>query len=149
LDQQLRNQNNLIANALLLMRSTGIRIGECARLSADCLRCLGEDRWALHVPLGKLHTERWVPVDSDIRSIVARIQQIRVTLSPTAQASQFLLPQPRGDGALYHALRAGLAKAARHAGCSTHVTPHRLRHTTATHLLRAGVDINTIRAWLE
>jgi len=22
------------------------------------------------------------------------------------------------------------------------------RHTTATHLLRAGVDINTIRAWL-
>ncbi len=23
-----------------------------------------------------------------------------------------------------------------------------LRHTTATHLLRAGVDINTIRAWL-
>jgi integrase/recombinase XerD len=23
-----------------------------------------------------------------------------------------------------------------------------LRHTTATHLLQAGVDINTIRAWL-
>ena len=23
-----------------------------------------------------------------------------------------------------------------------------IRHTTATHLLRAGVDINTIRAWL-
>ncbi len=27
------------------------------------------------------------------------------------------------------------------------VSPHTIRHTTATHLLRAGVDINTIRAW--
>ncbi len=28
------------------------------------------------------------------------------------------------------------------------ISPHTLRHTTAVHLLRAGVDINTIRAWL-
>jgi integrase/recombinase XerD len=28
------------------------------------------------------------------------------------------------------------------------VSPHTIRHSTATHLLRAGVDINTIRAWL-
>jgi site-specific recombinase XerD len=28
------------------------------------------------------------------------------------------------------------------------VSPHTIRHTAATHLLRAGVDINTIRAWL-
>jgi site-specific recombinase XerD len=28
------------------------------------------------------------------------------------------------------------------------VTTHTIRHTTAVHLLRAGVDINTIRAWL-
>jgi site-specific recombinase XerD len=28
------------------------------------------------------------------------------------------------------------------------VSPHTIRHTTAVHLLRAGVDINTIRAWL-
>lgn len=28
------------------------------------------------------------------------------------------------------------------------VSPHLVRHTTAVHLLRAGVDINTIRAWL-
>jgi site-specific recombinase XerD len=28
------------------------------------------------------------------------------------------------------------------------LSPHTIRHTTATHLLRAGVDINTIRAWL-
>jgi integrase/recombinase XerD len=28
------------------------------------------------------------------------------------------------------------------------VSPHTIRHTTATHLLRSGVDINTIRSWL-
>jgi site-specific recombinase XerD len=28
------------------------------------------------------------------------------------------------------------------------ISPHTIRHTTATHPLRSGVDINTIRAWL-
>jgi integrase/recombinase XerD len=28
------------------------------------------------------------------------------------------------------------------------ISPHTIRHSTATHLLRAAVDINTIRAWL-
>ena len=28
------------------------------------------------------------------------------------------------------------------------ISPHCLRHTCAVHLLRSGVDINTIRAWL-
>lgn len=28
------------------------------------------------------------------------------------------------------------------------ISPHTIRHTTAVHLLRAGVDLNTIRAWL-
>jgi site-specific recombinase XerD len=31
---------------------------------------------------------------------------------------------------------------------SKRISPHVIRHTTATHLLQAGVDINTIRAWL-
>ena len=28
------------------------------------------------------------------------------------------------------------------------ITPHLIRHTSACHLLQAGVDLNTIRAWL-
>jgi integrase/recombinase XerD len=32
--------------------------------------------------------------------------------------------------------------------CEGWASPHSIRHTCASHLLRAGVDINTIRAWL-
>ncbi len=32
--------------------------------------------------------------------------------------------------------------------CDKRVSPHTVRHATAVHLLRAGADINTIRAWL-
>jgi site-specific recombinase XerD len=28
------------------------------------------------------------------------------------------------------------------------ISPHRVRHSSAVHLLRSGADINTIRAWL-
>jgi hypothetical protein len=68
LDQQLCQTDDLHANALLLLRATGMHIGECLRLQADCLRHLSpnpdhDDQWALHVPLGKLHSERWVPAD--------------------------------------------------------------------------------------
>ena len=38
LDRRLRSGNDLLSNALLLIRSTGIRVGECVNLSDDCLR---------------------------------------------------------------------------------------------------------------
>jgi hypothetical protein len=36
------------------------------------LRSIGQDQWAIHVPLGKLQTERLVPVDSFVCRIVDR-----------------------------------------------------------------------------
>ena len=75
--QELRRIDNLPTNALLLIRATGIRLGECIHLPLDCLRSLGQDQWALHVPLGKLHTERLVPVDENVRQVVNRILVLR------------------------------------------------------------------------
>jgi integrase len=64
LQKEFLRRNDLGGNAFLLIRHTGMRIGECADLSFDCLRSTGPNQWAVHVPLGKLKTERMVPVDS-------------------------------------------------------------------------------------
>lgn len=64
IQRELLRRNDLPANVFLLLRHTGMRIGECADLSYDCLHRVGPDRWAIHVPLGKLKTERMIPVDS-------------------------------------------------------------------------------------
>src|SRR5208337_1896698 len=142
LQQQLRRSDDLAANALLLIRSTGIRIGECVHLSLDCLRQLGPEQWALHVPLGKLHTERWVPADPELRHIVERILALRALAPPAqlAKSQDFLLPRGTPD-ALMEPLRSALAQAAQRAGCSTPATPHQLRHTYATEMIRLGVSL--------
>jgi integrase len=61
LQQEFLRRNDLGGNAFLLMRHTGMRIGECADLSFDCLRSTGPNQWAIHVPLGKLKTDVWSP----------------------------------------------------------------------------------------
>ena len=144
LQQELRRTDDLPANALLLTRATGIRIGECIDLALDCLRQIGPDQWALHVPIGKLHTERLVPADPGIRQIVARILALRASSPPTGLAHSeglLLLPRACSHDALYQTLLPALADAAKRAGCSSPVTPHRLRHTFATEMLRLGVSL--------
>jgi site-specific recombinase XerD len=140
LQKQLRANNDLFSNALLLLRGTGMRIGEFLDLPTDCLRHLTGDEWALHVPLGKLHTERWVPVDEDLRRIHARIVLLRDSSTATPHHT-LLLPQPVSHSGRYFVLRRALVKAAREAGCSVRVKPHQLRHTYATSMLRAGVSL--------
>jgi site-specific recombinase XerD len=142
LQQELLRTDDLYANALLLIRATGIRLGECIHLPLDCLRQIGTEQWALHVPLGKLHTERFVPADTEVRRIVERILTLRTSAplarSPNSQA--FLLPH-RGTRYPLAIIRSALQQAAKRAGCFTHVTPHRLRHSFATEMLRLGVSL--------
>jgi site-specific recombinase XerD len=147
LQQELRRTDDLRANALLLICATGVRIGECTRLPLDCLRQLGPDEWAVHVPLGKLHTERLVPADPEIRRVVARILALRTSAPPSqlAKSQGLLLPRRRrGCLALYVPLAQALAAAAQRAGCSTPVTLHQLRHSFATEMLRLGVSLPTL-----
>jgi len=77
IQRELLRRNDLPANVFLLLRHTGMRIGECADLSYDCLHNVGPDRWAIHVPLGKLKTERMVPVDSFVCELVQRLRFFR------------------------------------------------------------------------
>ena len=144
LKQELLRTDDLYANALLLTRATGVRIGECTHLPLDCLREVGPDLWAIHVPLGKLHTERLVPADPEVRRIVARLLELRALTKPSllAKSQGYLLPR---RGATRYALRTTLClaldNAAKRAGCSGHVNPHRLRHSYASEMVRLGVGL--------
>jgi site-specific recombinase XerD len=150
LDIELRKNADILSDGLLLIRATGMRIGECLDLTVGCLRPLGQQQWALLVPLGKLHTERWLPVDDNTRKIITHILSLKNPASGTltAYSSDFLFPRPKGHKGACQAMRCALNKTAKRAGCSAHVTPHQFRHSFATEMLRAGVSLPVLKELL-
>ena len=138
LQGELLRRNDLGANVFLLLRHTGMRIGEAADLSFDCLYPSGKDQWTIHVPLGKLKTERMVPVDSFVCSLVQRLRFFR-SFDPLP-ADHRLLARPRSKQTLIRTLRAYLHEVSAAAGIRARVVPHQLRHTYATEMLRAGLS---------
>jgi site-specific recombinase XerD len=149
LQEELRQADTLYSNALLLTRVTGIRVGECIHLPLDCLREVGPEQWALHVPLGKLHTERLVPLDAEGLRLLARLRELRALASPArlAKSEGFLLPRVGGRFALFQTLREALADFAKRAGCAdtSPISPHRLRHTWASDMLRCGISLPALK----
>ena len=114
-----------------------MRIGECADLATDCLRCTGPNQWAIHVPLGKLKTERLVPVDSFVCKVVQRLRFFR-SLEGSPEDGR-LLPRPHRKEALVRQLRDYLHQVCHALGLSTRIVPHQFRHSYATEMLRAGI----------
>jgi integrase len=143
--------NRLRADALLLLRATGMRIGELLDLELDCVHEVpGAGAW-LKVPLGKLDTERMVPIDDDTLELVDRIVAHRSPGRPlphprTGKPVQFLLTH-QGRRISVDTLRAELIRAATDAGLKS-VTPHQLRHTYATALINSGVSLQALMAML-
>ncbi|MCU1308683.1 MAG: Mobile element protein [Acidobacteriaceae bacterium] len=142
LQQEFLQRNDLGGNAFLLIRHTSIRIGECADLSFDCLHSTGPDQWAVHVPLGKLKTERLVPVDSFVCQLVQRLRFFR-SLDPLP-ADGWLLARPLTKEALVRQLRDYLHQVCHALHLSARIVPHQLRHTYASEMLRAGVGFPAV-----
>jgi integrase len=142
LQQELLRRNDLGANAFLLIRHTGMRIGECADLRCDCLHAIGPDQWTIHIPLGKLKTERMVPVDSFVCELVHRLRFFR-SLDPLP-ADGLLFPRPRSKEALVRQLRDYWRQVCHSVGLLTRIVPHQLRHTYATEMLRSGVSFPAV-----
>jgi site-specific recombinase XerD len=146
LQQEFLRRNDLPANVFLLLRHTGMRIGECADLSYDCLHHVGPDRWVIHVPLGKLKTERMIPVDSFVCELVQRLRFFRsFDLLP---ADGRLLARHKRKPTLLKQLRPYLSDAAAAVGISQRIVPHQLRHTYATEMVRAGVSLPALMTLL-
>ncbi|MGW4126475.1 tyrosine-type recombinase/integrase, partial [Nocardia sp. NPDC004711] len=145
------SDHELAASALLLARATGLRIGELLDLELDCVHEIPDQGAWLKVPLGKLDTERMVPLDGETVTLIDRIIEIRSTGRPlphprTGKPAQFLFTH-HGRRLAQNGIRAELDRAAAAARLD-HVTPHQLRHTYATALVNAGVALQSLMALL-
>jgi len=135
LQRRLRNSKKPGAWALLLMRRTGLRIGELRGLEYHCVRYDGR-RPLLKVPLGKLNNERLVPLDDDSVELIRRLQSI----APRSRPWLVLGARP-GCPAIKGWLERILKAHSYDLPEPARITSHRLRHTYATEMLSAGMSL--------
>ena len=133
---------------LLFLYNTGARASEAACLQVADLRLgAASSGHALATLRGKRGKQRQCPLWPRTALLLTELVAGR-----PAGASVFLnrRGQPLTRFGIHKLVRrnADAAAARQPSLTAKRVCPHMLRHTTATHLLRAGVDINTIRAWL-
>jgi len=129
---------------LLFLYNSGARADEAARLTIGSLQLGSQSSVRLHGKGNKFRTcPLWPVTTASLSRLVGnRGKSEAVFLNRSNQ------PLTRFG---IHRLVTQYAEQAGRAVPSMaakRVSPHTIRHTTAVHLLRAGVDINTIRAWL-
>jgi site-specific recombinase XerD len=141
------------AAVLRLLCEGGLREGEvCALLVGDLK--VHQDRMCVHFQSLKKRTGRTVMrqvplTDGTVNAIRAYWAHAYETETPPADVPMFRTLGTRGGykpGPLTPKALDGLvARAVRTAGIAKRITPHSLRHTCATALLRAGADLATVR----
>src|SRR3954447_6862586 len=125
--------------AVVLMVATGVRVNEAVSLKCHDIDLPGR---SLRI-VGKGRRERHVFLTNDwIKDLTRAYLDTR---SELGIAHAHLLFNRRCEPLTTSAMRARLATAARAAGLGRRVTPHMLRHTAATQLIEAGVDIRYIQ----
>ncbi len=123
---------------LELFYSTGLRLAELAALDVADLDNLAD---TLRV-LGKGSKERLVPIGSHaMKAIGAYRQAAKVTEGPLFVSKLRKRLSTRSINSL-------LKKYLTHSDIPFNVTPHKLRHSFATHLLDAGADLRSVQALL-
>jgi integrase len=120
---------------------TGLRKGEFLDLTVDSVVQIGAAYW-LHVPLGKLRNDRYIPLHPQLKDLLDEW----LTHRPAGLRSRYLFVehgQRIGEGRVDRAV----AKVAKAAGID-HVSPHRLRHTLATQAINRGMTLEALAALL-
>jgi integrase len=120
---------------------TGLRKGEFLGLTIDSVVQIGAAYW-LHVPLGKLRTDRYVPLHPQLKQLLDEWVGGR----PTGLRTPWLFTE-HGRRIGENRVDRAVAKAAHTAGIG-HVNPHRLRHTLATQAINRGMSLEAIAALL-
>ena len=144
--EALREDGHLLSLGLILARRTGLRVGELCHLELDCLLEDSPGRYSLRVPLGKLRSERVIPIEPETAELIRTIKHLRGERPPgldpdTGRSVEALFPNPWNDFIGTYPFRRKLRSVAKSAGISENVHPHRLRHTYATELVRGGLNL--------
>jgi integrase/recombinase XerD len=134
---------------LLFLYNTGARADETAQAHIEDLTLPGVPERDLASVLirGKGNKPRRCPLWFQTVHAVAALVQGR---GPSEHVFLNRRGQPITRFGIHTLVERSAARAAEQVMslAAKRVSPHTIRHTTATHLLRSGVDINTIRAWL-
>ena len=138
LQRRFKSSGCIYQRGLLLMRRTGLRIGELIMLPHQCIRADHAGNLFLKVPLGKLATERLVPLDPKTAKLVSRLRR------EGPRKRSLLLLSSTGKRTRYEFYRQALATACRGLTFAEPMTTHRLRHTYATSLLGAGMSLPSV-----
>ncbi|MHB8345518.1 MAG: tyrosine-type recombinase/integrase [Ferrimicrobium sp.] len=141
-----------------ILRGTGMRIGELLELELDCLIDFGDHGTWLRVPIGKLNTERSVPLDEETLAafdewIGLRGRQRSIPHPRTGRPADFLFMiagHAMGQGRIRNGLASAVEKAGLvdRSGAPLHVSPHQLRHTYGTTLINGGMSLQALMALL-
>jgi len=127
--------------AVELLARTGMRSGELLGLTVDSVVQIGSSFW-LRVPLGKLHTDRYVPLHPQLKTLLDHWLALR---AETTRSN--LLFIEKGRRVNTSRLATALQSVATAAGIG-HVHPHQLRHTLATQAINRGMSLEAIAALL-
>lgn len=122
---------------LVLFYGTGIRASECAHLREGDVDF---DHCSVTV-VGKGGHERTVPMND---SVVDAMLLYRHHRGPALPRAPFFRSR-RGNGMSRQAIYERVRTAGHRAKIKKRISPHRLRHTFATHLVHKGVNVVTIR----
>lgn len=135
LRERLSQARDPYQRGLLLMRNTGLRIGELSALEYNCVRSDGNGNHFLKVPLGKLKKERLVPLDEQTHQLALELQQ-------DGQPNRtWLLETVRGRKTRAIHFQVALEAASHDLAIPNGMTSHRLRHTYATTLMNGGMSL--------
>jgi len=140
LQRRLRKSHEPVDVALLLMRRTGVRIGELRALPYHCVHHDHAGRDFLKVPLGKLDNERLVPLDPLTLRLIEKLRAIGST-GRRGKRRTLLLETESGKRIPYDDYRRALERVCKGLIFAEPMTSHRLRHTYATSMLAGGVSL--------